>query len=188
MGHGITMNEKIKKIIRALSVVNGVVWGVFLIGIAIILVMPLGDITDASVGNTTADTVLSNESLVEFLINDTTEDQYYEYQVHDCMDFSIELAHNLTDAGYDTGVVEQLATARGVPCGHVMTWVRFGNYTVYIEPQSDQIYTPEQYTNLFDTKKYALVETPTINMVIKRAGYRTGYGIRKACLKYGLLY
>jgi len=127
---------------------------------------------------------LSNESLKQFLEDDKTEDQYYEYQIHDCMDFSIELAHNLTDAGYTAGVVEQYPTAKGVDIGHVIVWVCIGNYTIYIEPQNDRIYTPQQYTDLFDTKKYALAEMPTVNMEIQRAGYRLAYEIRKGCFTY----
>jgi len=100
------------------------------------------------------------------------------------MDFSIELAHNLTDAGYTAGVVEQYPTVTGVDIGHVIVWVRLGNHTIYIEPQNDQTYTPEEYTNRFDTRKYALAEMPTLNMEIQRAGYRVAYEIRKGCFAY----
>lgn len=158
-----------------------------LIWAVIVTDIPCGRVIDSSKGNVTDGETLTKESLKQFLANDSTEDQYYKYQVHDCIDFSIELAHNLTGAGYDAGVTEQYPIERRDVCGHVIVWVRFGNETTYVEPQSDQVYTPDEYTNLFDTKVFALADMPTMTMIIRRARYRAAYTVRMTCLKYLLV-
>lgn len=96
--------------------------------------------------------------LHEFLYADNTSEAEYIFGVHDCIEFSIELAYNLTDAGYDAGTVETYPIVNDVGCGHVICWVRVDNVTFYIEPQDDIIFTPGEYIETFNTSEFQWVE------------------------------
>ena len=91
------------------------------------------------------------EGLKIFLANDTTNE--HEYNIsgdYVCIDFSIDLAYNLTDAGYDAGCVNVVSMYHKIGMWHVLNWVKLGNQTIYIEPQNDDIFIPQGYIKMIN--------------------------------------
>lgn len=83
----------------------------------------------------------SNKSLKQFLEDDLTSKGVYDWDNYHCVHFSVALAENLTDAGYNATPVI-LATSRPGEWSHMVVSVNLGNETVYVEPQTDEIFSP----------------------------------------------
>ena len=82
-----------------------------------------------------------NKSLKQFLEDDLTSMGVYNWNDYHCVHFSVDLAENLTVAGYDATPVI-LGTCRPGEWSHMVVSVNLGNETVYIEPRNDVIFSP----------------------------------------------
>ena len=84
--------------------------------------------------------------LYYWLPNDTTNDHNCTVQYH-CMDFSIDLAHNLTAEGFDVRIVSIYPKVSNV-YGHMIVAVYLpDNVTYYIDPMvnGDTIFNKDEY-------------------------------------------
>ena len=99
-----------------------------------------------------------HSDLVDFIEIDQTNTATYIYGTYDCVDFSIDLAENLTEAGYDSGLV--LIAAKDVfqNVSHMIVWIKISNETIYIKSMSDCILTPEKYSNEVDHDYFEIYE------------------------------
>jgi hypothetical protein len=84
------------------------------------------------------------DNITGFVANDSTDNAINIRKSYNCMDFSIDLATNLTKAGWDAGVVLKSGRASE---GHALVWVMVNEpYDMfYIEPQLDEVYNPDVY-------------------------------------------
>jgi len=76
------------------------------------------------------DPLSSLEILENFLIGDTTD--HHEYiasgdDMYICVHFATDLAQNLTDARYETGIVVRSAKYHNRGRGHLLTWCKIEN-------------------------------------------------------------
>ena len=85
-----------------------------------------------------------NPSLKQFLEDDTTSAGVYDWDYYHCVHFSVALASNMTDAGYNATPII-LATSRPGEWSHMVVSVDLGNETVYIEPQTDEVFSPSRW-------------------------------------------
>ena len=85
-----------------------------------------------------------NPSLKQFLEDDTTSEGVYDWDYYHCVHFSVALASNMTDAGYNA-TPTILATSRPGEWSHMLVSVNLGNETVYIEPQTDEVFSPSRW-------------------------------------------
>lgn len=84
------------------------------------------------------------DNLTTFLEDDTTSDGVYYWDDYHCVHFSVDLVDNLTVAGYNATPVV-LATARPGLWSHMVVSVNLDNETVYIEPQTDEVFSPSRW-------------------------------------------
>ena len=102
------------------------------------------------------------ENLTIYLANDSIDEREYNISgEYVCIDFAIDLAHALADAGYDAGCVAKTAKWHCVGQGHVINWVALPNETVYIEPQNDYIMTPDEYLATVNLSNFVVREITT---------------------------
>jgi len=91
-----------------------------------------------------------------FLADDVTEDEPLNIGVYDCKEYSVDLARNLSDAGFDTGCMLIVPKRHYYEVGHAMTSVVI-NGTVYIvEPQNDLIYYYDDWMGFIDEDEYVV--------------------------------
>lgn len=111
------------------------------------------------------------DDLQDFIANDTGDQKQYISGVYVCMDFSIDLANNLTAAGYDAGVVLQSARSGR---GHMLVWVTMPPpyNLLYVEPIYDNIYNPADYINATDNENYIFREISIESAERNRADQR----------------
>lgn len=112
-------------------------------GIDAIIILP--NITAPSIYTTPIevinDPIDSFDNLTYFIHNDSTNEYKYIKGEYMCMDFSIDLAINLTKAGYESGIVL-------IP-SHAIVWVSMPEpyNTLYIAPRHDTIHHSFDYNN-----------------------------------------
>ena len=82
-----------------------------------------------------------NKSLKHFLEDDLTSRGVYDWDNYHCVHLSVALTENLTAAGYDATPVI-LGTCRPGEWSHMVVSVNLGDETVYVEPQTDEIFSP----------------------------------------------
>ena len=111
------------------------------------------------------------DELCAFLAKDTTDsDHEYVLGTYDCIEFSIDLAEKLKSGGYDAGVVHKNALNHEVPTGHATVWVNLHGKIIYIEPQTDETTTPEDYADGINDTEYEIEEYNT-SFARTRLGY-----------------
>ena len=97
------------------------------------------------------------ETLRTFLTNDTTEQHEYILSGDDmyiCVNFATDLAQNLTDAGYDAGIVVRSAKWHNKGCGHMLTWVEIEGELFVIESGNDWVWISNDYNDTIDEDIY----------------------------------
>ena len=92
--------------------------------------------------------------LQEALAFNDIDKRAYKVSIYDCREFSAALESFLTEYGFDSGLCTLSYPAN---VGHRIVWVRLPNQTVFVEPQTDNIYTQEEIKNKYpDTVKLKL--------------------------------
>lgn len=97
--------------------------------------------------------------LKAFLVSDNTDNNPYIASGADnyvCSQYSIDLANNLSDGGFESGVVVWSAKYRNKGCGHIMTWAVVNGSLFVIEPQNDQVFNPAAFNDSIDREIYVL--------------------------------
>lgn len=97
--------------------------------------------------------------MMGFLDNDTSDHQHRPGSSdYHCMHRSVDLAQNMTEAGYAAGCVLESYPHKH---GHMIVWAHLGgayNETVYIEGYYDQIYDVAPYTGCFPDAKFVEID------------------------------
>ena len=87
---------------------------------------------------------------------DDDDDTPLNIGVYDCKEYSVDLARNLSDAGFNAGCMLIVPKLHRYEVGHAMTSVII-NGTVYIvEPQNDLIYYYEDWVEFIDEDEYVV--------------------------------
>ena len=112
------------------------------------------------------------ESLKVFLANDTTDRHPSIQGVYDCKDYSIDLAYNLTAAGYDAGCMITVPKWHHLHGGHSLTSVVLSDIVYVVEPQNDGVCTYDEFRNNTNLDDY-VVRLVTISIAeSQRTGMR----------------
>lgn len=97
--------------------------------------------------------------LWDILVNDTTDHHPYIVSGKDayvCVHFATDLAQNLSDAGYESGVVVRSAKWHNKGSGHMLTWIRMDNDLFVIEAGNDAVYWSDDFNVSIDTEIYVM--------------------------------
>lgn len=99
------------------------------------------------------------EILQNFLTNDTTDHHKYIPSGEDmyiCVHFATDLAQNLINVGYYSGIVVRSAKWHDRGCGHLLTWVKIDDDLFVIESGNDAIYWSGDFNASIDTEIYVM--------------------------------
>lgn len=103
---------------------------------------------------------ISNVNLLKDILTDDTTDQHLYIasgqNTYVCVHFATDLAQNLTDDGYDAGVVVRSAKWHGRGSGHMLTWIQLEDDLFIIEAGNDTIYLSNDFNASIDTEIYVL--------------------------------
>lgn len=97
--------------------------------------------------------------LWDILENDTTDHHPYIASGRDtyiCTHFATDLSQNLTDAGYESGVVVRSAKWRDRGTGHLLTWVQMDDDLFVIDAINDAVYWSHDFNASIDTDIYVM--------------------------------
>ena len=104
-------------------------------------------------------TISDVDRLKTFLESDNTSDKPYIGSGIDnyvCSQYSVDLANNLSDAGFGSGVVVMSAKYHNKGDRHIMTWATLNSSLFVIEPQTDQVFNPATFNSSIDREIYVL--------------------------------
>ena len=99
---------------------------------------------------------LDYDSFYGFVRADTTNEHEYIWggvDTYICVHFATDLARNLTDVGYDVGVVTKTAKYHG-DMGHMLTWVKIDGSIFVVESMNDYIMFSDDYNATIDQDRY----------------------------------
>lgn len=97
--------------------------------------------------------------LWDILENDTTDHHPYITSGKDtyvCVNFATDLSQNLTDAGYESGVVVRSAKWHNKGSGHILTWIQMGDDLFVIDAINDAVYWSHDFNASIDTEIYVM--------------------------------
>ncbi len=117
------------------------------------------------------------ESLKVFLANDTTDRHPSIQGVYDCKDYSIDLAYNLTAAGYDAGCMITVPKWHHLHGGHSLTSVVLSDIVYVVEPQNDGVCTYEEFRNNTNLDDY-VVRLVTISIAENQRTSMRQWGVK----------
>ena len=115
------------------------------------------------------------ENLDTFLNVDTTNGSHkYVLGIYDCMDFSIDMAENMSATEYDTGVVFVLAKDPYTNYSHMLVWINISDAIYYVNPMYDHVYVPHEYINKINSENYSIHEISIDDAKKTREEMRSG--------------
>jgi len=105
------------------------------------------------------DQLCNLERLQIFLFNDATNQHEYiasGESMYTCVYFATDLAQNLTDECFDSGIVVKSAKWHDIGGGHLLTWVRIDEDLFVVESLNDDIYLSDDFNSSIDRKNYVV--------------------------------
>lgn len=96
------------------------------------------------------------ENLRLFIAEDPTNASEWNISAdYVCIDFAIDMAHNLTNDGYKAGVVNVVGKYHGIPW-HCLNWIDLNGSIYYLEPQNDILTTEDVFMDGINTSIYII--------------------------------